>query len=231
MAEPESWIKVSDIVIAAATLLGPIFAVQVQKLVERRAAIRQQKSKLFSTLMATRATNIAPDRVAALNAIVLEFGQHRGLLFRRQSRADGEVTQAYRLYFDKLCEPAPQEEQSVRIWNDQCNERYVDLLFSMAQNLGYDFDKVQIKNSIYRPRGHVEEEAAMRAIKDRLAHILTGNGTIPIKVTAIEGNAEVMAAQAQIQTALFQLLSGQTTLKVDLNAMSSDIARRSDKAH
>ena len=67
----------------------------------------------------------------------------------------------------------------------------------------------------------------MRVIKDRLAHILLGNATFPIKVTAIENSPEASRAQAQLQSALQQLLDGKVALKVDLGNTAQGTDQRS----
>ena len=57
----------------SATLAGPIFAVQVQKLIERTRAGHDRREHLFKTLTATRAKQLAPRHIDALNMIVIEF--------------------------------------------------------------------------------------------------------------------------------------------------------------
>lgn len=46
-----------------AIILGPIFAVQTQKWIERDAAAKGRKLQLFRTLMATRASRLSMDHV------------------------------------------------------------------------------------------------------------------------------------------------------------------------
>ncbi|WP_406935450.1 DUF6680 family protein [Acinetobacter seifertii] len=59
----------SDLAIIFATLLGPILAIQIQKLIEKRNFAHTRKVVLFEQLMATRATRLSPEHVRALNMI------------------------------------------------------------------------------------------------------------------------------------------------------------------
>ncbi len=59
--------------LVVSTLLGPVLAVQAQKWVERARAKADLRMWIFSTLLATRATKVAPEHVRALNMIELAF--------------------------------------------------------------------------------------------------------------------------------------------------------------
>jgi Family of unknown function (DUF6680) len=63
----ESWLRVSDLVLAACTLAGPVLAVQAQKWIERFREKNARRLATFRTLMATRATTLSPAHVEALN--------------------------------------------------------------------------------------------------------------------------------------------------------------------
>ena len=51
-----------DFAIIFATLLGPVLAVQAQKLLERQRDIKGWRLAIFRTLMATRAAMLSPTR-------------------------------------------------------------------------------------------------------------------------------------------------------------------------
>jgi hypothetical protein len=65
--------KFTDVAIVVATLLGPILAVQAQKWLERDRVVRDRRLQVFRTLMTTRAMNLSPAHVEALNAVPVEF--------------------------------------------------------------------------------------------------------------------------------------------------------------
>jgi hypothetical protein len=56
-----------------AILVAPLVAVQVSLWLERRKERRRRQLETFRTLMATRASGLAPDHVKALNMIDVEF--------------------------------------------------------------------------------------------------------------------------------------------------------------
>lgn len=66
-------IKITDVAIVFATILGPVLAVQAQKWLERNREVKQRRAWIFRMLMATRATTLSPKHVEALNAIPIEF--------------------------------------------------------------------------------------------------------------------------------------------------------------
>jgi hypothetical protein len=104
--------KLSEVAIVFATILGPVLAVQTQKFIERATERRRMRAWIFYTLMTTRATRLTPEHVQALNAIELQFGQSRRWF--GVAKRDQAVVDAYRQYFDKLCEKIREEEG--RLW-------------------------------------------------------------------------------------------------------------------
>jgi hypothetical protein len=85
------------VVIAAATIAGPILAVQAQKWVERAGELRRQKIAIFTTIMTNRATRLSDDNVRALNAIDLAFRARR-----LPSNKDRAVREAWHSLFGEL---------------------------------------------------------------------------------------------------------------------------------
>lgn len=63
----------TDVLMIAATAFSPLIAVQVTRHLDDRNEERDRKLKVFKTLMSTRAYNLAPAHVQALNTIDLEF--------------------------------------------------------------------------------------------------------------------------------------------------------------
>ena len=63
----------SDLALIAATFLGPVFAIQVQKFLEKRQGDRARRDRIFKTLMSTRTAVLSLAHVEALNMINIEF--------------------------------------------------------------------------------------------------------------------------------------------------------------
>ncbi len=74
MSEPTFLgIAVSNWVMIFAIVMGPILAVQVQKILEGIKEGKERRIRVFKDLMATRASALAYQHVVALNMVGLEF--------------------------------------------------------------------------------------------------------------------------------------------------------------
>lgn len=151
-----------------AIVIGPIIAVQTQKLIEKSRETKNKKKWIFYTLMATRASRVAPEHVRALNSIDFEFKEE-------------SILEAWRLYLDHLNNQQVLEDQLSQ-WGNKCEDLFIDLLHSIAVVLKYKFDKVQLKRGIYIPRAQGEQELAILTIRDRIVKILSGDESIPIRL-------------------------------------------------
>lgn len=66
-------IKITDIIMIFAIIVGPIIAVQITEFIRRHQEQRDRKMYLFRTLMATRSATLAPAHIEALNLVEIEF--------------------------------------------------------------------------------------------------------------------------------------------------------------
>jgi hypothetical protein len=157
----EGWLTI------LAIILGPIIALWLQRLSERRRELRARKMTIFKELMATRALKISPRHVEALNAIEVEFASGRG--------SDKRVRDAWRLYLDHLNQPAVQDDApDRRRWVDRANELLIELLFEMSRALNFEFDRVSLKNAVYSPRAHGELEEDQFLLRKFLLELMQG---------------------------------------------------------
>ena len=62
-----------DVAVIAATLLGPVLAVQIQKYLERWREENDRRHRIFKVLMATRAAPLAANHIEALNLIDIDL--------------------------------------------------------------------------------------------------------------------------------------------------------------
>lgn len=172
----------------AALLIGPVAAVQVQKWLEAYREARGRRLWIFKTLMATRASNLAAEHVQALNMIDLEF---HGKTFQR-------VTRAWKIYLDHLTSFPKDNEKQQEIWESRRIDFLVELLMSMGESLGYSFDAVQIKKSIYAPEGHSRIENEQIMVRRGLARVLWGAQPLKMEVTSIPVNPEAVEVQKML---------------------------------
>jgi hypothetical protein len=112
----------------AATVIGPIAAVQAQKWVEKFRERRNEKMRVFAALMYTRGTRLSLEHVQALNRIELAF--HK----------DPKVMAAWRAYLDNLSQTVTPENQTY-VWGERdrllskCFFRYLAFLDTHSPRL------------------------------------------------------------------------------------------------
>ena len=161
----------TDILIIAATALSPLIAVQVTRYLDDRNEERDRKLQVFKTLMATRAYNLSPAHVEALNRIDLEFSASK--------RAEKAVLDVWQQYLDHL----GSKNLTGQAWNDKRVDLLVDLLHAMGKSLGYDFNKTQIKNATYSPTAHGRIENEQEQLRQFTLELLEGKRPLPMYVT------------------------------------------------
>ena len=112
--QPSDWVNVAAIIIA------PIISVIIGQYLQDRAKKREDKIRIFQTLMTERGILWSYKSVEALNSIEIVFAKHTN--FRSQ----------WKKYFDKLSiqNPSPVELQQMEV-------EKVKLLEVMANSLGY----------------------------------------------------------------------------------------------
>src|ERR1039458_9117555 len=91
MLTPDQWLTVISVV---AIVFSPIIALEVQKRLDDRRTKLDRKMAIFRKLMTTRATQLSPAHVEALNGIEVEFYATGG--------SDKKVLDAWRLYINQL---------------------------------------------------------------------------------------------------------------------------------
>lgn len=192
-----------------ATVAGPILAVQAQKAVERAQERSRRKSWVFHQLMATRANRLSPDHVQALNMIDLAFYGRRDFGKHRATRTEIAVTDAWHEYLDHL---STKSEDGT--WVARSDELFTNLLSAMAEDVGYSFDRVQLKKGAYSPIAHGEQEQRVQAIRQLASEILSGDRPLKMVVTDFPFSQEAVDAQVKLQGKLTDALSGEGALHV-----------------
>lgn len=205
-------LTISDWLMILAVLAAPLVAVQVQKLIERSREMRMRKLSIFQTLMATRASRLAPAHVQALNMIDLEFYGKRIFGVRFQSKADKVIGTCWKAYLDQL--NSQFDEPTFNAWLAKGDDLFTDLLYEMSKGLGYDFDKVHLKRGIYSPKAHNEDELANREIKRSLVELLSGDRPLNMAVVSFPVTEEAIQRQNRVQELLLAYLDGQSAVRV-----------------
>lgn len=169
--EPLFWgIKPVELITMLAIIVGPILAVAITRFQDRREKRQQRKLEIFRALMQTRRITLDRDHVGALNLIEVEFhGQEK-------------IKAAFRQYMEFRHEPLPPLDDN----DDQ--ERHLkrgenllfDLLHEIGSELGYKFDKDDLKRFAYIPKGWNDDETLGRKNAWLFSQLLEGKIALPI---------------------------------------------------
>lgn len=178
----ENTVKLGEWLTIAATIVGPILAVQAQKWVERDTAKQAMKDNIFKTLMATRGARLSQPHVEALNMIPIAFYGRR--YFGRQWQTTGEkrVSVAWRDYFAHLnIDVSRVAEPQRAIYANDRDEKFINLLHMIAIAQRYDFEPLDLRNG-YTPEHHNTIDTDSEAIRTGLANILSGRSPLPMRI-------------------------------------------------
>jgi hypothetical protein len=171
-----------DWIMIAAIIMGPILAVQAQRIVEIFREKRSRRMNIFKTLMSTRAERLHRDHIQSLNMIDIEFYGKNIFGKRIQSKKEKAVTDAWKSYNAHLGEK--NKYDTLDSWLKRGDELFTKLLFEISIALGYDFDEVQLKLNCYRPEAHNFIENIYFEILTGLEKILKGERSLPMEVTS-----------------------------------------------
>jgi len=189
MLSADQWLAVVSVV---AVLVSPIFALEVQKRLDDRRATLDRKMSIFRKLMNTRATQLSPAHVEALNGIEVEFYATRG--------PDKRVLDAWRSYINHLNKPTG-EGDALNRWVETKSGLLIELLYQMAQRLKYDIDKVAIEKNVYHPKGFVEIEAEQHALRKAALAVFSSERPIQTTVVGRVQTTQPIAAPAELGSA------------------------------
>ncbi|MER2509984.1 MAG: DUF6680 family protein [Amaricoccus sp.] len=162
------WVN-STILLATifAIIYGPIRAVQVTRKLDREREAQDRKSSIFRDLMRTRAIRLDPLHVGALNLVEVEF------------YGNDKVIGAYQLYVQHLSTSAPSADADNAFFQERL-DRFIDLLFEIANTLGYKFDKRDLERRAYSPQGWETDLGTQRRNAALLSEVLEGRRALPI---------------------------------------------------
>ena len=172
-------LEVKDWVTVFAVLVGPILAVQAQRIVELIKEKRERRMRIFRSLMSSRAERVSREHVQALNLIDIEFYGRMHFGSRWQSPSEKAVTNTWKNYNAHLNDKS---FSSIEAWSKHGDGLFTKMLYEMSQALGYDFDEVQLKRDCYKPEAHVNLENSQLAVLDGLAKALNNQKSLSVSV-------------------------------------------------
>lgn len=217
---------VSDWMIVCATLLGPIVAVQVQKAIERARDSRNQKTWVFHQLMATRAAQLSPQHVQALNMIDLAFYE-KGPGRRRKTAQ--RVLDQWKEYLDHLSDRELRDRDGDG-WLSKAEDLQVDLLVVIGQDVGFTFDRVQLRKGAYNPEAHGRLEDEQNQVRRLAISVLEGRTSLSMHVASLPVDEDVLRAQTELSAQLSNLIAD-GELKVRVLAPDRDPPKINQNGH
>lgn len=201
----DTTLRLSDIAIVVATLLGPILAVQAQKWLERKRELRDRRLEIFRNLMATRAAFLSDRHVESLNAISIEFYR------------ETDVIDAWKSYLDHLSQDIVDEN----LWGQRRVDLFTELLWRLAKSLGYHYSKVEIQREVYSPRAHDALQQEQSVIRNGLYRLFKGETALPLDIKSVPMDPNIVANQKAIQSELLNWLNGNRSVKVEMKPSNS----------
>lgn len=155
------------IAVIIATLLGPVLAVFVTRIIDERRQKTSRQTEVFRSLMRSRRSQLSQDYVSALNTVEIEFS------------GVPAVENAQRELFQHLNIPSQQQD-----WFDRFRRLQTRLLYAIATHLGYKMEQLDVLEGGYVPNawGTVEEE--QQHLRKAMLELLSGKIAIKIDTTA-----------------------------------------------
>jgi hypothetical protein len=173
--------SILGLAIVIATFAGPIGAVIVTRLIDRKRAQRDRQLDVFRALMRTRKGALQPDHVNALNLVEIEF--HKV----------STVLAAYRDLMRHINTVTPLNEQ----WLNTHRSYLTKLLSAMANHLGYTIEQLDVFEGGYYPTGWGQVEEQQLAMRLGLLELLSGKRSLPVhdskQTTAPQSSFQAMA--------------------------------------
>ena len=113
--------------------------------------------------------------------------------FHGPNPRDRAVTTAWSTYLDHLS----RKDLSHDVWAAQRDDHFIELLSKMALALGYDFDKVRIRNNIYRPLGLGEAEDDQYFTRKAMVALLQGKASLPVHAVDRPSGSQLPTVEAE----------------------------------
>ena len=166
---------------------------------------RSRKLGVFNKLMATRAARVSPEHVQALNMIDLVFYGTHVFGIHRRSKSERAVLDTWHEYHDHL--GIKVDNNALPVWNTKAAELFTNLMFAIAQDVNYKFDRVQLKNSIYSPQAHENLELEQTMVRKLVLKVLSGESALKMDVASFPVEEEAVKLQSLTSKALSEALS------------------------
>jgi hypothetical protein len=168
---PIHWgLTASEWITITALVFGPVLAVVTQFIWQRRQLKTDAKMWILSTLMTHRAALLDPNFVNALNSIDVVF--HKNQVVRDR----------WKDLLDHLNSHAQQGGDFTTAEIEKSRDLLAELLSDIADDLGYVFDHLEIKNGAYYPRGFEKYFVESNLLREKGIAVLEGRANVGVVI-------------------------------------------------
>lgn len=171
----------------AAIVVGPIFAVLITYKLQRSNDQQQRRLAVFRSLMATRKTQLSPERVQALNLVEVEFYGKSSVLAKFKSLIETYNDQQRWRSTDVAV---------LKAVNQEVDDRTVQLLDEMGKVLGYRLASLELLRGGYYPEAFSQLEYQQQQIREFLVGLNSGQKVVPTAVVDVR-HPDAILKQAQ----------------------------------
>ncbi len=159
-----------------AILLGPIFALFAQRILDKLRDKRKAKENVFFSIMQHRAQWYHVERIQALNSIDVVFADEEKVLSKWKS------------FVEQTSVPRPEDEQRAAAWDARMDTAVCDLYQAIGESLGYHLDLKRIKEGAYTPQLHADfNEAQVLAMKGLAKAVRNGELKVVVREAEAQG--------------------------------------------
>lgn len=136
-----------QIITLLAIVVGPVLAVVVQLIAEKRKVVRDHQASTFRMLVSTRHLPGDPNYSTAINMIPIDFNSVRSVMTAHASYIEA-------ITFQPTPENMAAHEQKVIT-------KQTKLVYEISQHLGYDLPETDIQSTAYAAGGFVQRDNLM----------------------------------------------------------------------
>lgn len=154
-----------------AVYYGPIKAVKIARENDDRRDKKRRQFDIFSNLMKTRRTTLDPVRINSLNLVEVEFYGFAPIISAYKS---------YIITLEKSGSQTDPEQVHAKIMEDR-EDAYLNLLHQIGKELGFGYDKHDLKKYSYVPQGWQHQEEEVQTFRRLVIELLNGHRPIAIK--------------------------------------------------
>lgn len=161
--------SLTDILTIFAIIIGPIFAVVITRYFDTERLKKEKQLFIFRSFMKTRKMPLHPEHVDALNLIEVEFHKKE------------KIISAYHKYIDYRHEALPSGSSDDQDRHSRRGNNYfLDLLYEISNELGYEFDKSDLERFSYTPIGWGQDDFRARKNASLITDLLEGRIALPV---------------------------------------------------